>query len=586
LLQATSLALLSTVTVVGSALAGATVAGADVSSASGYAFGASITVANEALLAPTPLAKLGQSATLSSGINVPGLLSIALPTVKSAQSPAILPSPKGSVTSSVNTAEIQVAPSLLGLTAPLIDIDAIKLSCVSNAEGSSAVLSTLTISVEGGAPQTIPAPPPNTIPQLPALPPIPGLGSAAPVLELNRQVVTNVPAKDGKLGHTSITADGVYLSVGSVATVIIGAVNCGVSGPDVEAPPSIHGLVPDKGPVKGGTKVTITGDGFLNAKSVYFENNAATDVHVVSATEITAVSPAHPVGPVYVTVTNGFGTSPTGPASVFTYTKSGGPPPPPNKHNEGYWLVASDGGIFTFGHAKFYGSAGSIHLNKPIVGMTAAPHGTGYWLVATDGGIFTYGSAHFYGSTGSIHLNQPIVGMAATPDGKGYWLVASDGGIFSFGDAKFYGSTGSIHLNKPIVGMASSSDGKGYWLVATDGGIFTFGDAKYLGSTGSIHLNKPIEGMSVRPAGLGYWLVASDGGIFTFGNAPFLGSAGDIQLHRPMVGMASTPDGNGYWEDATDGGVFTYGDAKFLGSTGDIHLNKPMVGMAPSFTTS
>ena len=80
----------------------------------------------------------------------------------------------------------------------------------------------------------------------------------------------------------------------------------------------------------------------------------------------------------------------------------------------------------------------------------------GYWLTASDGGIFTFGDGRFYGSTGGAHLNRPIVGMAATPDGKGYWLVAADGGIFSFGDAAFYGSTGSLRLNRPIVGMAST----------------------------------------------------------------------------------------------------------------------------------
>ena len=61
--------------------------------------------------------------------------------------------------------------------------------------------------------------------------------------------------------------------------------------------------------------------------------------------------------------------------------------------------------------------------------MAATPDGRGYWLVATDGGIFTYGDAAFYGSTGGLALNNNIVGMAATPDGKGYWLAASDGGI-------------------------------------------------------------------------------------------------------------------------------------------------------------
>jgi hypothetical protein len=80
----------------------------------------------------------------------------------------------------------------------------------------------------------------------------------------------------------------------------------------------------------------------------------------------------------------------------------------------------------------------------------------GYWLVASDGGIFSFGDAGFYGSTGALALNRPIVGMGATPDGRGYWLVASDGGIFSFGDAGFYGSTGALALNRPIVGVGST----------------------------------------------------------------------------------------------------------------------------------
>ena len=85
--------------------------------------------------------------------------------------------------------------------------------------------------------------------------------------------------------------------------------------------------------------------------------------------------------------------------------------------------------------------------------MAATPTGNGYWLVAADGGIFTFGDATFHGSTGAITLNQPIVGMAATPTGDGYWLVAADGGIFTFGDATFHGSTGAMRLNQPIVGM-------------------------------------------------------------------------------------------------------------------------------------
>jgi hypothetical protein len=120
----------------------------------------------------------------------------------------------------------------------------------------------------------------------------------------------------------------------------------------------------------------------------------------------------------------------------------------------GYRLVASDGGIFAFGDARFLGSTGGMALNRPIVGMASTRSGNGYWLVASDGGIFAFGDAVFRGSTGATRLNQPIVGMAATPSGNGYWLVASDGGIFAFGDAVFRGSTGAIRLNRPVVGLA------------------------------------------------------------------------------------------------------------------------------------
>ncbi len=41
--------------------------------------------------------------------------------------------------------------------------------------------------------------------------------------------------------------------------------------------------------------------------------------------------------------------------------------------SRGYWEVASDGGIFSFGGASFYGSEGGKPLNAPIVGIAAPP---------------------------------------------------------------------------------------------------------------------------------------------------------------------------------------------------------------------
>src|SRR5437660_1001265 len=138
--------------------------------------------------------------------------------------------------------------------------------------------------------------------------------------------------------------------------------------------------------------------------------------------------------------------------------QTGANPPPPFS----YWLVAADGGVFSFGGMPYRGSAGNQHLTKPIVGMAAKATATGYWLVASDGGIFSYGDAGFFGSTGALHLNKAIVGMAPTPSGLRYWLVSSDGGIFSYGDAAFRGSTGALKLAAPIVGMASGPDSNPY----------------------------------------------------------------------------------------------------------------------------
>jgi hypothetical protein len=293
--------------------------------------------------------------------------------------------------------------------------------------------------------------------------------------------------------------------------------------------PVVTGVLPTKGPVSGSTSVTITGYNFAGATSVRFGGSPASFT-VTSATSVVAEAPPGPAGgaTVDVSVGNAQGSSPVVAADHYTYAAPG------------YWLVASDGGIFTYGQAGFLGSTGGQALNQPVVGTAPTSDDGGYWLVASDGGILTFGDAGFYGSTGGIRLNQPIVGMAASPTGRGYWLVARDGGIFAFGDALFYGSTGGMLLNQPIVGMAADPSGAGYWLVASDGGVFSFGDATFHGGTGGIHLNQPIVGMAGDETGRGYWLVARDGGIFSFGDAPFLGSTGGIHLNRPIVGAAST----------------------------------------------
>jgi len=244
----------------------------------------------------------------------------------------------------------------------------------------------------------------------------------------------------------------------------------------------------------------------------------------------------------------------------------------------GYWMAASDGGIFSF-NSLFYGSAAG--QSQSISGFSAAPGGKGYQVATTSGTAFRFGT--YASCTGSIPApNRPIVGMAAVPGGGGCWLVASDGGIFSYGStAAFYGSAGAARLTRPMVGMASAPNGDGYYLVASDGGIFTYGPGtSFLGSMGGRPLNQPIVGMAVDPTTGGYWMVASDGGIFSF-DAPYFGSMGGSHLNKPIVGMAAAPGGDGYFLVASDGGIFSFGPgAVFQGSTGAIPLARPIIGMA------
>jgi hypothetical protein len=265
----------------------------------------------------------------------------------------------------------------------------------------------------------------------------------------------------------------------------------------------------------------------------------------------------------------------TGTLSAGNYTFAPGPPGTLTlvAAASGYDVVGSDGSVWALGPQNavtaltpaYFGSLAGRPLNAPVVGAAFTPRHDGYWLAASDGGIFAFGTAGFHGSMGGTRLNRPIVGVAATPDGDGYWEVASDGGIFAFGDARFFGSTGGTRLNAPIVGMAASPDGEGYWLVAADGGIFAFGDARFMGSTGADQIGDTVVGMAATPSGDGYWIVSDSGAVFSFGQAPFEGSLRYIDLDAPVVGMAPSFDGRGYWLASSDGGVFAFGDAPYFG---------------------
>jgi hypothetical protein len=121
-------------------------------------------------------------------------------------------------------------------------------------------------------------------------------------------------------------------------------------------------------------------------------------------------------------------------------------------------------------------------LNAPVTAIVSTKTGRGYTEVASDGGTFCYGDAKFLGSLANLKLKGPIVDADGTPTGNGLYMVGTDGGVFCFGDAQFHGSAAGKKLVAPITSIEVTPSGKGYWLTGADGGVFSYGDAKYQGS--------------------------------------------------------------------------------------------------------
>jgi hypothetical protein len=263
-------------------------------------------------------------------------------------------------------------------------------------------------------------------------------------------------------------------------------------------------------------------------------------------------------------------------------------PPTPPAPSHGYWLVGSDGGIFTFGSAQFQGSTGSLRLQRPVVGITPTPAESGYWLVGSDGGVFAF-NAPFVGSIPGLglhpagsglpnSLNKPIVGIVPSANGQGYYMVASDGGVFAF-NSLFAGSCPGIGgCSGAAVAVAPDATGNGYWLVTATGHVYSFGDAPSLGAPGP--QSSAITSMVRTPNGAGYYILDADGQVFAYGNAnSSLGGtpAGSAGGFDPATAIFDTSDGGGYWIATAMGKVYNFGDAPSDGDMSGTPLNGPII---------
>ena len=100
-------------------------------------------------------------------------------------------------------------------------------------------------------------------------------------------------------GTATFTANRNYDSTARTTTVVMQSKTISVTQ---EAGLHISGFSPAEGPSSGGTIVTITGGGFEPDMQVYFDGLPATSVEFIDATQVRAVTPAHPAGDAWVGV--------------------------------------------------------------------------------------------------------------------------------------------------------------------------------------------------------------------------------------------------------------------------------------------
>ncbi len=238
----------------------------------------------------------------------------------------------------------------------------------------------------------------------------------------------------------------------------------------------------------------------------------------------------------------------------------------------GYWEVGTDGSVFSFGDAQYYGSMAGVSLNAPVVGLAATPDYKGYWEVGADGGVFTFGDAGFYGSTGGTSMNAQVVALVPTPDGKGYWEVGADGGVFTFGDAPYYGSLPGNGIGTDSVTAAVQYQ-DGYCMTTSDGTVYCYEPWCNVCQFPTQNTPTPTVGIATTDYhNSGIWIVDRNGQVYSLNGGNFEGGLSS-QPNGPITAIAGGPSDSGYTMVGADGTVYPFGDN---GYGGEVSVNSEL----------
>ena len=222
----------------------------------------------------------------------------------------------------------------------------------------------------------------------------------------------------------------------------------------------------------------------------------------------------------------------------------------------GYWVLWADGSITAHGAATLLSDgngnsdASWLKLNRPAVSLALLPGEDGYVILAADGGVFTFGAAKFHGSVPQVSAEAAAktTAVAIHLTATGYQIIHDDGGVFAF-NAPFKGSVPQVLKgapDAPIVDSVAGPNGT-YAMVGGDGGVFAFGTT-FRGSIGGTG-RTDIIGASSDGVG-GYAIVDKAGKLYWFGasaarEVTVLGSgtAADVSISNvgpAVVGSTTT----------------------------------------------
>lgn len=254
------------------------------------------------------------------------------------------------------------------------------------------------------------------------------------------QTATNVVV----VGMTSITAVTPASAAGPV-TVLVSNAAGSVGGLNSAftytlTAPVLSAIAPSTGFTGGGTVVTLTGTGFVTGATVTFGGLAASNVSVVSPTQIVATTPPGTVGSAVVLVTNPGGLI-SGLASGFAYSVTSTPAPTPPASTGGAISVASvSPSSGPVGVATLVTITGQGFLPGAIVTMGGLP-ATNVTVISTTQILAAAPIAATAGSALVVVTNAGGIG-AALPNGYTFTTTGSSTPTSTGGSALAPGSSG------------------------------------------------------------------------------------------------------------------------------------------------